>query len=93
MRLSPRSIGEGQFVVVLPTGVTREAVDAEARRVCRGKANCQMLGWTDPDLVASAMPMTEREVAGLKYSYSLNRNSGLDESTADCSLLPGDRCL
>jgi len=83
--------GPDTFSVLVPSAATKSAVEAAAREKCDGKDFCKVLGWTDPDLIARGFPMTDRELEGQVFAYSLNRQSGLDEAVWTCEG-PEARC-
>lgn len=68
----------------------------DARRMCEGATHCNVMGWTDRNLVTTTMPLTDQEAEGLSFSYSLNRSTGLDRALWDCSAFDGiapEQCL
>jgi hypothetical protein len=95
LALSYRPIGSDIFATVIPRSAKPADIDRAARAQCGGKAWCQVIGWVDADLEATAMPMTNREAAAVAYDLSINRSSGRDRSLFDCRVftgLPRDRC-
>lgn len=88
--------GLGNFAVQLPADADRAVVEGQARALCGDKTHCSVYGWVDPANVARAMPMLDREVAALTFSYSLNRTTGFERALWDCRRfagLPADSCL
>ncbi len=75
-----RTIAPDTYAVVFSSEASRDDVEVEARKRCSGKQWCKVLGWTDPDYVATAMPMTDREVSRQVFALTINRASGLDEA-------------
>lgn len=75
-----RTIGRDTSAMVFAASTSHAAVEAAARKHCAGRQWCKVLGWTDPRAAATAMPMTEREMAAQKFSYTLNRETGMDEA-------------
>jgi hypothetical protein len=91
---SSEAVGE-TYAAHVPIGASPELMTAWSRDLCEGESFCQVLGWKDASLMASAMPMTDREVNGLSFSYSLNRTTGNDKAVWDCTAWPGtaDVCI
>lgn len=90
------TIGRDIFTVVIPAGALPDDIDRATRKHCARKEFCKVMGWTDADRVATAMPMSNREAAALAYDLTINRNSGMDRSLFACSSwknLPPERCL
>ena len=84
------------FAVLIPAASAPDQVEVSARKLCEGATRCTVLGFTEKSLMPTAMPMTEREAAGQIYGYSLNRETGMDESLWDCSSFVGvdpSRCM
>lgn len=81
-----QSIGNNFFTGAIDKAAPPAEIERLAREQCAGKQFCKVMGWTDAALVASAMPMTDRETAGIAFTYSLNRGSGLDEAAWNCAV-------
>jgi hypothetical protein len=62
-----------------------DALPDLAREQCGRRPACQVLGWTDEKFAARAMPMTDREVSELAFSYSLNRGTAFEQTLWDCN--------
>jgi hypothetical protein len=80
-----REIAPRMYAVLIPASSDAAQVEIAARKLCEGATHCSVHGFSDQSLMPTAMPMTDREVSGLVYSYSLNRMSGMDESMWDCA--------
>lgn len=78
---SPRTIAPDTFAVSFAADRSHAEIEHAARDLCQGKQFCKVLGWTDPSTMASALPMTDRELAALKFSLTINRISGMDEAS------------
>lgn len=85
-----REISPSMFVVVIPAGSSRTGTEAAARELCDGEAFCKVMGWTDNSLLPRGFPLTDRELAGQAFSYTLNRNSGMDEAVWACDAASPD---
>lgn len=78
----------GYWAVIIPEDVDSIELEVALRAHCGMASNCQILGWTDPRFMARAMPMTNREVEELAFSFMLNRASGFEQMVWDCRRFP-----
>lgn len=78
-RATFRTIAPDTSAMIFDPATARAEVEAAARAHCTGKQWCKVLGWSDPGAAATAMPLTDREVAAQRFGYTLNRSSGMDE--------------
>jgi hypothetical protein len=62
-----------------------DALPDLARDQCGSMSWCQVLGWSDPKFAARGMPMTDREVGELAFSYLINRSTGYERVLWNCS--------
>jgi len=88
--------GPGTLAIEVPEGMAADRLPELARQQCEGQQICQLFAWPKGQAVATAMPLTDREAAGVVYSYSLNRMTGLERSLWRCSAYPRaskDECL
>jgi hypothetical protein len=88
--------GMDNYVMIFPAGSDPVALEKAARTQCYGKQICQVLGWTDKSDAAPRLPMLDRELATLAFSYNLNRNSSYEKVLYSCARfpkIPKDRCL
>ncbi|WP_242095797.1 cell wall hydrolase [Sphingomonas sp. CROZ-RG-20F-R02-07] len=72
------------FLLLLPAGQPADSYKAMALRLCGIRAHCQVMGWTDPALVATALPLTAEQVSTLAFSYLHDRPSGYDKALWNC---------
>ncbi len=80
-----RSIsGDAIFAMTFDPKADQAAIPEIAREHCDDRDFCNVLGWTDPKFAARGFPLTERESAQLKFQYTVNRNSGLEQTLWDC---------
>lgn len=78
------------FAVLVPEGAAPSQMEHWSRRLCEGESFCLVLGWSEAALMASAMPMADREASSLEFSYRLNRHTGLDAAVWNCDRWPGE---
>jgi hypothetical protein len=79
------------FTLILKPDAKTADIEAAARAHCGARSFCKVLGWIDPSRVARGMPMTDRELLGQVFNYSLNRSTGLDRAEFDCQQFPAGR--
>lgn len=60
---------------------SHEAVERAIRAHCAGKDWCKVIGWDNPDLAATKLPMTDRQADGERVGYTFNRATGMDEAS------------
>lgn len=92
----PESMGGiGNYSALAEEGATPAMMRLAAAEFCRGGKICQVMAWRDADQRAKVMPMLDREVAAMAFSYTVNRNSGYEKALWDCTVWPGkpDECL
>lgn len=84
------------YAILVEPGSNGEALATEARKLCGDSTFCQVSGWTDDQLRARGFPFTDREAAGVVFSYNVNRNTGYDRPLWDCRVFTGigpEQCL
>lgn len=89
------SQGTTQFVLV---DKAREADEAAYRDaidgVCVSAQPCFIRFWSDPEAVASSLPMTSAQSAALTAAYNRNPHTGLDKLLWSCRIVSDpSRCL
>lgn len=72
------------FLLLLPAGQPADAYKAIALHACGIRAHCQVMGWTDPSLVATTLPLAPEQVATLAFSYLRDRPSGYEKALWNC---------
>lgn len=88
--------GSNAYAMVMPERPDPEVIEQAARDKCSGQGFCKVLGWTDGNQAAKALPMLQREVDTLAFSYALNRDTGFEQILWDCARFPKiarGRCL
>ncbi|MEZ0496469.1 cell wall hydrolase [Sphingomonas sp. IW22] len=89
-RLPDRSSapGAGIFLVSLNASDPPEAFHRRATTLCRGLAQCKLIGWTDPDTPPSAFPLPGRAIDAIAFSYNRTGSGAPDEARWDCKRFP-----
>lgn len=88
--------GLNNFVMIIPAGLPADRFRDAARDKCGSADMCQVWAWLDAADAARAIPMTDREVASLAFSYSVNRSTGHEQTVWDCDRFPrssGAECM
>ena len=84
-------VANDTYAFAFPAAADPAQVEEAIRRQCAGKDFCKAFGWIDPTRVARGLPMTDREFDAEALSYSLNRQTGLDEARWTCAMFPDSR--
>ena len=88
--------GEDVFAVIVPAQMSANELVLSARKQCGQREFCQVHGWMTEADAASAMPLTDREVATQVFEYAHNRSTGFEKRLWDCGRWPRkdeDECL
>lgn len=66
-----------------------------SRRYCNEFDFCKIYGWSNPELAAGNMPLTERENEAVEFVYTLSRWNGVDRAWFNCRRWdrPSGQCL
>lgn len=67
-----------------------------ARELCENRDACTVLGWTDPRLVARALPLSPEQMDGLAFRYGRDSREGPKTILWDCARAPradASQCL
>lgn len=73
------------FEVVSPADPPQALVD-RARRLCPGKAYCQVYGWDNPAAVPERLPLSSAARGALRFSFLAARNSNSEAIYFDCRM-------
>jgi hypothetical protein len=88
--------GEDVFAVIVPARTSADELVLSARKQCGQREFCQVHGWMSEADAATAIPMTDREVATQVFEYAHNRSTGFEKRLWDCARWPRkdeDECL
>ena len=80
----PTESDADSFLLLLPASQPVDGYKAFAMRLCGIRAHCQVMGWTDPALVAQSLPLGAEQVASLAFSYLRDRPSGYEKALWNC---------
>jgi hypothetical protein len=86
--LEAKEISASIFAANAPDGVSPDKWPSMAKARCGAAAFCQVYIWEAGTSLPGAMPFTGPEVAGIRYRYAINRNTGYEESLWDCKTMP-----
>lgn len=76
--------GNAVFAMLVDPEVDPETLPDLAREHCSDREFCNVLGWVDEEFVAKGFPLTDRESAEVKFQYTVNRSTGLEQTLWDC---------
>jgi hypothetical protein len=88
--------GDALFAMTFNGDADPDALPDLARDQCGSRSWCKVLGWADPNFAARGMPMTDREVGQLAFSYLINRPTNYEQVLWNCSRWkkrPASECL
>lgn len=86
--LETKAIGNGFFAANAPETISPEKWPAMAKAKCGALPFCQVYIWPAGTPLPGAMPFTDPEVAGIRYRYAVNRETGYEASLWDCQTFP-----
>ena len=76
------------FVGVASANIGPAAYPDLAREACGSRSFCKVGIWTDPERLPRGFPMTDREVGAQIFMYSLNRETGFEQTLWNCQVVP-----
>lgn len=76
--------GDSFFAMTFSAEINPETLPDLARERCGSLVQCTVIGWTDPQFAARGWPMTDREVEQQDFHYSLNRDTGHEQTLWNC---------
>lgn len=88
--------GLNQFAMLIPADLGRDEMVVAAKDKCGNNDICSIFGWRNKVDMARALPMTDRELKTLSFSYTINRTTGFERSLWNCDIYPKknrDECL
>jgi|GEM_PF-5151747 len=91
----PNEIGNGFYAFEIPEGATKDELISYGKAQCEGLQFCNLMGWREPENMASAMPMLTRESEAMSFQFLVNRASDMERALYDCSIWPSEpaECL
>lgn len=87
------SQGVAHFVFMEPAHKRdRTAYDAASKAICgRASAPCEILFWTDREMVATKIPLSDAEVDNQAAQYNRNPNTGFEAFFWSCKVNGNDK--
>ena len=82
--------GEANFALLIEEGATGNQLASAAAEKCGSETYCTVMGWRDPALVASALPLDDAQLAGLQFQFSQNLATGFRKTMFNCDAFPRD---
>lgn len=65
---------------------TPEALLHLSLKACGTQNYCKVMVWTDSKLAPSSLPVSDKALAQLSFSYLRNRDAGFDKPLWNCAL-------
>lgn len=79
-------VGDDMFAMTFNAQADPTEIEKTVRDHCGTREFCKIFGWTDPEFAPRGFPMTDREVEAQVLSYGINRSTGYEQFSWDCSL-------
>ncbi len=76
------------FLVALDKTAAPDSWQSLAIRVCAGRPQCRVMGWTDPGQAATRFPVDSASLPSMAYSYIQDAGTGLQRSLWNCDVFP-----
>lgn len=76
------------FAMIIPEGSQPSNFEGMAKEHCDDRAFCKVFGWADKGRAARALPMSDREVDSIAFSYQINRSNDFEQLVFDCRRYP-----
>lgn len=86
--IASRELANDFYAVQVTSDLASIEFPAVARDQCGSKAFCKVGIWTDAEMMARGFPMTDRELAAMAFQYSLNRETGFEQTLWNCETYP-----
>jgi Cell Wall Hydrolase len=84
-RTFANAVGDYQLFVVSKS-TTPEALLNLSLKACGTQNYCKIMVWTDSKIAPTALPVSEKALAQLSFSYLRNREAGFDKALWNCAL-------
>lgn len=95
-RLTGINSGGNAFLMLLDASADPGALEALAKRICSGRPECRLLGWTRAADTPNRFPVPADMLQSMSYAYLRSAQSGVERSLFNCrefSGLPAARCM
>ncbi len=95
-RLTGINSAGNAFLMLLDTSAVPGALEALARRLCTGRAECRLLGWTRATDTPNRFPVPPDMLQSMSYAYLRSAKSGVERSLFNCrefAGLPAASCM
>jgi hypothetical protein len=83
-----QQIGRGIWAMTFDPAADPSALPRAAHEHCGSLDICSIYGWIDAEYAARGFPFTDRETSQQAFAYSVNRNTGFEQSLWDCRRWP-----
>lgn len=95
-RLTGINSGGNAFLMLLDPSADPGALETLARRICNGRAECRLLGWTRAADTPNRFPVPPDMLQSMSYAYLRSAQSGVERSLFNCrefAGLPAASCM
>lgn len=77
--------GDSIFAMTFSADADPDSLPDLVRERCGTLTRCTVIGWTDPRFAARGWPMTDREVEKQDFHYTVNRDTGHEQTLWNCN--------
>ncbi len=95
-RLTGVNSAGNAFLMLLDASADPGALEALARRICNGRAECRLLGWSRAADTPNRFPVPPDMLQSMSYAYLRSAQSGVERSLFNCrefAGLPSASCM
>lgn len=95
-RLTGINSAGNAFLMLVDASAEPGAIEALAKRICSGRAECRLLGWTRAADTPNRFPVPSDMLQSMSYAYLRSAASGVERSLFNCrefAGLPAASCM
>lgn len=88
--------GLANYAMIIPPDAKTDALVIAAKDKCGDQDICMVHAWQNKADMARAFPMTDKELASVAFSFSINRTTGHEKALWNCAVFKtkkGNDCL
>lgn len=80
----PQSIDPNSFLVTLDPRMAADDFPAVALKTCGARVYCKLMAWTDKALTPTGLPLGQRQIAAMAFSYLRDTPRGYEKALWNC---------
>lgn len=82
--------GMNNFALLIGSDATAEELEAAVQDKCGSETYCSVMGWQNAALVATKVPLSDEQLAGMTVHHSQNLSTGFRRTLFNCDVFPRD---